>query len=266
MSTNQIAVFVKPWKELSLKELGEKLQKIGFAWIELPVRPGFACQPDTIEVDLPEAARVLGDYGVGILNVSADLDLNDERLYAACARAGVDLNRVMFRRGKRNYWEAEADARRQLDEALPLCQKYNIRIGVQNHVGDFVGVNALSLYSLLKDYDVKYIGAIWDAAHEALAGMEPEPALDIVDGLLHIVNLKNSFWRRTNGPEAEVAEWETYWTSGRQGRANWPKVIAKIKEMKYPGPICLTAEYSDQSSVDRLIQKDLAYAQALLAS
>ncbi len=88
--------------------------------------------------------------------------------------------------------------------------------------------------------------------------------LDIVADMLHIVNLKNGYWRRMSGPEAEVAEWKTYWTSGRQGRANWPRVIAKVKEMGYTGPICLTAEYSDEHSIDRLIAEDLAFAKSLL--
>ena len=127
----------------------------------------------------------------------------------------------------------------------------------------FVGVHAMGLYNLLKDYDPRYIGAIWDAAHNALEGMEPEPALDVVAGMLHIVNLKNAFWQQISGPEAEIAQWKVYWTSGRCGRASWPRVVAKIKEMNYTGPICLTAEYSDEHSVDRLIVEDLALAQSL---
>ena len=86
------------------------------------------------------------------------------------------------------------------------------------------------------------------------------------DGRLPIVNLKNGYWMRSSGPEAEQAEWKYYWTSGRQGRADWPCVVAKLKRMGYDGPICLTAEYSDASAVDRLIAEDLTYAQGLLAS
>jgi sugar phosphate isomerase/epimerase len=263
---NPLAVFVKPWKAMSLPALGAHVRRIGFEWIELPVRPGFPCQPQSIERDLPEAVRVLGEEGVRILNVAVDLPLDDERLYAACAAAGIDLNRVMFRTGKRNYWEAEADARRQLDAALPLCERYGVRLGVQNHCNDFVGVHELGLHHLLVDYDRRYVGAIWDAAHNALEGMAPEPALDVVAELLYIVNLKNAYWRLTSGPEAEVAAWQVYWTSGRQGRASWPRVVAKLKAMGYGGPICLTAEYSDEQAVDRLIAEDLAFAQALLAA
>lgn len=259
-----LAVFVKPWKRLSLPELAGFVHNLGFDAVELPVRPGFPCQPDTIARDLPEAVRILADHGVRVLNVTADLPLDDERLYAACADSGIDLNRVMFRRGGRNYWEAEDDARRRLDAALPLCERYGVRIGVQNHAGDFVPPNALGLHHLLQACDTRYIGAIWDAAHEALEGMEPEPALDVVAGFLYIVNLKNGYWRRTTESEAGAAGWKVCWTSGRQGRADWPRVVAKLKRMDYTGPVCLTAEYSDPDAVDRLIAEDLAYARSLL--
>jgi sugar phosphate isomerase/epimerase len=262
---NSLAVFVKPWKSLSLPELAAHVRKLGFEWIELPVRPGFACQPASIETDLPKAVEILGDQGVRILNVTVDAPLNDERMYAACAASGVTMNRVMFHCRDLNYWEAEADARRKLDSAAALCERYNFRIGIQNHVDRFVGVHEFGLYNLLQGYDPRYFGAIWDAAHNALEGMAPELALDVIADRLFIVNLKNAFWQRINGPEAPVAEWKVYWTSGRQGRANWPRVAAKLRQINYTGPICLTAEYSDEHSVDRLIVEDLAFAQEVLA-
>jgi sugar phosphate isomerase/epimerase len=263
---NRLAVFVKPWKSLSLEELGAHLQHIGFDAIELPVRPGFACQPETIEEALQRAVKILGDYGVAILNVTADLPLDDERLYAACARAGVPMNRVMFRLGENDYWAAEQTARQQLDLALPLCEQYNVQIGIQNHVGRYVGVHELGLHHLVRGYNPLHVGIIWDAAHNALAGMEPEPALEVVASHLCMVNLKNAFWQRINGPEAEVAEWKVYWTAGRHGLASWSRVVAKLKAMHYTGPICLTAEYSDPDRIDPLIVEDLAFARSLLGS
>lgn len=262
--TNALAVFVKPWKTLSLPELATHVRQLGFAWIELPVRPGFPCRPESIESDLPKAVEILGNEGVQILNVTVDTALDDERMYAACAAAGITLNRVMFRCRNRNYWEAEAEARRALDSAAPLCERYNVRIGVQNHVGDFVGVHEFGLHHLLQGYDPRYVGAIWDAAHNALEGMAPELALDVIADRLFIVNLKNAIRQRISGPEAAVAEWKVYWTSGRQGQAHWPRVAAKLRQINYTGPICLTAEYSDESSVDRLIVEDLAFAREVL--
>jgi len=89
--------------------------------------------------------------------------------------------------------------------------------------------------------------------------------LEVVWPHLCMVNLKNAFWQRTTGPEAEVATWRHYWTSGRQGLASWPRVIAELRRRGYSGTVCLPAEYTDEEAVDRLIVEDLAFAQGLFA-
>lgn len=259
----RFAVFVKPWKALPLAELGPFVRKIGFEWIELPVRPGFPCEPEHIETQLPQAVRLLGESGVQVLNVTVSLPLDDERLYAACAEAGVRMNRIIFNRSGRPYWEAEKAARQQLDAAVPFCEQYGVQIGVQHHYGTSLPVNEMGLYNLVRDYDPKYVGAIWDAAHSALEGMEPEPGLEVVESHLCVVNLKNAYWRRISPPEAEVAEWDIYFTSGRQGRSSWSRVADKLRAMNYQGPVCFSAEYTAEHEVNRLIVEDLAFARTL---
>ena len=211
---------------MTIPEVGKHVKKLGFDLIELPVRPGFACQPESIERDLPQAVKTLADLGVGVLNVTVALPLDDERLYAACATAGIQMNRVIFGRDGLGYWAAEAKARRQLDAALPLCERYNLQIGIQHHYGGSVPINSMGLYHLVKDYDPRFVGAIWDPAHNALMGEDPATGLEIVQSHLCVVNLKNAYWRKVSGPEAEVAEWQVYWTTGRQGRASWAQMAS----------------------------------------
>ncbi len=262
---NPLAVFAKPWKSLPLPQLAAHIKSLGFDWIELPVRKGFPVEPENIERDLPAAVKLLAEYGIHVLNVTADVPLDDERLYSACAAAGIGMNRVLFRQRELDYWAAEAKARRKLDAALPFCERYAMQIGVQNHSGRFVPVNEMGMFQLLKDYDRRQVAAVWDPAHNALEGIDSDAALDIVAPYLCVVNLKNAYWRRVSGPEAAAAEWSIYWTSGAQGRASWSKVIAKLKAIDYRGPICFSAEYSDEDRVDELIAQDLAFARGLLA-
>jgi hypothetical protein len=47
--------------------------------------------------------------------------------------------------------------------------------------------------------------------------------------------------------------------------ANWPKVAAELKKRNYSGVICLSAEYSDEAAVDRLIAEDIVFAKSLFA-
>lgn len=253
------AVFTKPWPKLSLLKLGELVSDLGFEGIELPVRPGFQVEPDNV-ADLPKAVKELAKFGVAITSVAGPAD---EATIAACAEAGVPTIRVMAQIGKEeSYTQAESQLRREYDALVPLLEKYGVQLGVQNHSNRFV-MHAVGLRQLVKHYDPQVIAIVWDAAHEALNGGLPDLALDVVWPHLCMVNLKNAFWRRVNGPEAETVQWEIYWTSGRQGLANWPKVVGELKQRHYEGVVCLTAEYSDHNAVDRLIAEDLAFARSL---
>ena len=137
--------------------------------------------------------------------------------------------------------------RRRLADAVPLCERYGVRVGVQQHYGDNVTDSGRS--PLAPPRRRRPLGGcdLWDAAHDALAGLPPESGLDIVWDRLLMVNLKNAFYVRTNGPEAESAQWSRHFTSGPQGMASWPRVAAELRRRGYRGAVCLTAEYTDEA-------------------
>ena len=254
------SVFTKPWKQ-PLPELAKQVKEWGFDGIELPVRPGYQVQPENVTTDLPLAVKQLADAGLKIFSIAGP---TDEVTIAACAQAGVPIIRIMAPIGEDGYMASEARYQREFDGLLPLLEKYGVKIGVQNHVDRFVS-NAMGLRHLLEKYDPKRIAAVWDAAHNALNGEDPELGIDIIWDHLCMVNLKNAFWQRTNGPEADLALWRPWWTSARQGLASWPRVAAELKRRNYSGVVCLTAEYSDESSVNHLIAADITYAKSLFA-
>jgi sugar phosphate isomerase/epimerase len=119
---------------------------------------------------------------------------------------------------------------------------------------------------LMDDLNPAHAGVVWDAAHDAFAGQQPEYGLDIVWSHLAMVNLKNGFFIRSNGPEAETAEWKRHFTTGRHGMAHWPRIAKYVKERNYSGVVCLTAEYTDLDNKDRYIAEDLVYAKSLFES
>ena len=256
----ELSVFTKPWK-MPVPKLAKFVSRLGFDAIELPVRPGYQVEPKNVAKELPKAAGQLAEFGVRIASVAGP---TDEATIAACAEAGIPIIRVMVRIGEEGYMTTEARVRKEYDALLPLLEECGVKLGVQNHCGRFVS-NAMGIRHLIADYDPQYIGAVWDAAHNALNGEDPELAIDIIWSHLCIVNLKNAFWLRATGPEAEHVQWRPYWTSGRQGLASWPRVAAELKKRNYEGVICLTAEYSDKQSVNRLIAEDIAFARSLFA-
>jgi sugar phosphate isomerase/epimerase len=259
MGSVQFSVFTKPWKNIGVTELAKFISNLGFDGIEFPLRQGFQVEPANAEKELPKLVKHLEDYGLKIFSVASALD---ESVFAACAEAGVPIIRTMIQINEDGFIPAVRRAQQEFDETLPLCEKYGVKVGVQNHIGPSIANSAGLLY-LLEKYDPRHITAIWDAAHNGLEGEEPEIGLSAVWSHLSMVNLKNAFQRRTNGPEADVAEWESYFTTGRQGYASWRRVADYLKQKNYQGVVCLTAEYTDEHKVDTYIAEDIAYAKSL---
>ncbi|GAC1385881.1 MAG: hypothetical protein NVSMB42_05700 [Herpetosiphon sp.] len=262
MSDNNItfSVFTKPWKT-PLSELGKLVSGMGFDGIELPVRPGYQVVPERVQQDLPAAVRQLAEFGIKITSVAAE---PTEAMIAACGDLQIPVIRTMAPIGADGYLASERKLQHEYEALLPLLQRHNVRLGVQNHYGRFV-CNAMGLAHLLDRFDPRFIGAVWDAAHTGLQGEEPDFALDIIWSHLCMVNFKNAFWQRQTGPEAADVRWKPYWTSGRQGLASWPRVADELRRRHYEGVVCLTAEYTDEGSVNRLIADDLMYARSLFA-
>ncbi len=263
MNQPMLTVFTKPWK-FALPELAKHVSSLGFDGVELPIRPGYPVTPDNVEVALIEAVRILADHGLKITSVAAP---TDEKTVAACALAHVPLIRVCvgMRMGE-GYMEGERRLQSEFDQLVPVLDRYGVTLGIQNHSGNHDVCNAMGLRHLIERYDPRHIAAVWDAGHNGLEGEPPDSALDIVWSHLAMVNLKSAYWRRTAAPSEDAAEWEVYWTTGRDGRANWPRVAAELQRRAYRGVVCLTAEYTDEEAIDQLIAEDLAFVRALFAS
>lgn len=254
------SVFTKPWPKKSIAELGHMIHWMGFDGIELPVRAGFVVNPENAAIELPKAMKTLAEQHVKVFSVAG---IANEAMIAACGAAGVPTLRVMAPIGSDGYIAAESTMRRDFDALIPMLERHRVRLGVQNHSGKYI-CNAGGLRALLAGYDPKIIAAVWDAAHNALQGEEPELAIEIIWPHLCMVNLKNAVWRRKEAANSQIPEWSAYWTPGREGLASWPRVVNELKRRNYEGVVCLTAEYSDQTQIDKFVMDDLNFAHSLV--
>ncbi len=260
--TVDFTVFTKPWRT-PLPELGHCIHGLGFAGVELPVRPGYQVEPDGVERGLPAAARTLAEFGLRIDSVAGPTDL---RTIAACAEAGVRLIRVCIGiPPNRGYLDHQRQIQRQFARLVPALDRYGVAIGVQNHAGRDVA-NAMGLRHLVGPFDPTHVCAVWDPAHCALAGEVPELAADILWSHLRLVNLKNGIWDRRSPPQARYAQYRPVWVGGREGLCPWPAVVEQLRRRHYAGTVCLTAEYSDPSSLERRVAADLDFARSLFSA
>lgn len=257
----QFTVFTKPWN-IPAKELARYIKNLGLDGVELPIRDGYEVTPENIGKKLPEVVKIFADYGLTIPSV-APLPPVKEEIIAHCGETNIQIIRQCVRISpETGYMKTMEQLWKEFDRLVPVLEKYKVKIGIQNHCDLFIP-HALGIRYLIERYSPKHFCAVWDPMHCALNGEDPRLAVDILWSHLGMVNLKNAYWRRTTGTEAEYVQWEHYMTSGRQGLASWPLVAQVLKERDYKGIICLTAEYTDEKSVDRLIKEDIAFAKSL---
>jgi len=264
-TTLRFTVFTKPWPGLTLDELGEMVARMGFQGVELPVRPGYQVEPDHALTQLPKAAETLKKHGVDLVSVAGPCN---ESMVRACGEAGHPLLRIMVKvPTDTDYLAHLENTQRGWDALLPTLESSGVTLGVQNHKQRFL-THAMHLYHAVARYDRKQIGAVWDAAHEAFAGSDPELALDVVWSHLCLVNLKNGRWEPDGKSDLGVAKWRPRWVAGHEGLCDWPRVARELSRRGYTGDVCLTAEYSEPAParIGEMVQQDLTLARLCFSS
>ena len=243
MSDIKLAVFTKPWSD-SIEAVADRMAALGVQGIELPIRPGYQVSPDNVGNTLPNAVKVLQSRGLQIASVAAPLD---DAIISACGDNGIDLVRSMVSIDlkKAGYAQTIAQNRARWDELIPLLDRTGVRIGVQNHSGSAIG-SAIGLFHVMERYDPRHVCAILDMAHCGVAGEPTDLSVDLLwDRMPNLVNFKNAYRERVNGPEEAEALYRTHWTTGRHGAYSWSELVAELKRRDFKGWFVLPGEYSD---------------------
>jgi sugar phosphate isomerase/epimerase len=275
--SNRFSVFTKPWRTQSLEELGALVRDMGFDAVEYPFRDGYQVQPSEGVKGIVRLAETLKKSGVAVTSLAAGIDVAktdgkgdvagiNETVFAGCGEAGIPIIRICQGFNRELGYHENMDAlRRKYDAVVPLSEKHKVTLGVQMHYGSAEITCSWDTYILLKEYDPKCIGAVWDSGHSGLAGEGPRYAIDCLWNNLCMVNFKAAYWLRKNpdAPATEEAKWGSAWVPGRQGMSSWKEAVDYLKGRGYTGTVCLPAEYSDEAKVEQYAREDLAYIKGL---
>lgn len=248
-----ITVFTKPWTE-PLEQMADKLAGLGFDGVELAVRPGYQVTPEDVGGGLKKAVGVLARAGLKTPSIAS---VYDEATIAACGDAGVGIIRICAPIDLSIGYMASVDAyRREFDAVLPALKRHRVAIGVQNHYGNCVG-SALGLWHMLQGYDPEQVCAVLDMAHCAVDGEPVGMAVDIVRKQINgLVNFKNAYHRRMNGPDDE-ADYRVYWTTHSHGGYSWRELVNEMKAIGFAGTFCMPAEYSPPTGEQQRMGDDV---------
>ena len=256
------AVFTKPWRTPTPAELGQLVARMGFNAVEFPLRPGYQVDLERLEASLSTLVTTLADEGIRIASVAGS---PDRRVLEACAEHGIDLLRIMVPIGPDGFVATRDAVRRQLDAVVPVASEHGVRIGIQPH-HDFYIADSSELAVLLQDYDPRVVVAIWDAAHDGLACKRPVNALELLWDRLAMVNFKNAYQKAADHGTDGALGWDITFVEGAEGLCSWPEAATYLRDRGYHGPVCLPAEYSNETNLEAKVSADLTYVKTLIGA
>jgi sugar phosphate isomerase/epimerase len=271
--TMQFIMFTKHLQGLDLAGIIDALHSVGVQGADLCVRPGYPVNPENVETALPAAARQFAAAGLSIPLVTTPTDLirpdveYAERLYAACAEAGVRHIKPGYWRWspERDYWQTVETIRGHLDGFQVLSARYGVQTCPHTHSGYSMGLNASAMMHLVQGFDPRYIGVFADPGHLSIVGEPIEMALDIVRSHLSVIALKDLVRQRVV-KDGQVT-WETPVVRVGHGFGDVPALFRTLDRLGFDGPLSFHSEYSGEpvDTVIDLTRADVRHINALLA-
>ncbi len=274
-SPPNLCLFSKPLGGRRVADLPALLGAFGCEALDLTCRPEGHVLPERAADDLPQACELLKAGGIRVAMLTTGIlstdDPHAEPIFKTAASLGIrDLKLGYYRYEDLTRIEQTlADVKAKLRDLVQLAREHGVRLGFHNHSGPYVGGPMWDLDRLLRDLPADAIGSYFDAAHATAEGGGAgwEIGLNLLAPRITMLSVKDVGWERD-----PKAGWRHRWVPLGEGMVQWNKVLARLKQQHFAGPISLHVEYlrpapagsEQETEVLKAVSRDWKRAQELV--
>lgn len=230
-----------PW--MNWAQLAETVKRLGFAGVDLTVRPGGHVLPERAETDLERAVAAIRERGVEVPMITTGLLKADDPaarpILSAAGRLGIKYAKPGY------YRYAFADVRRELEAAgrqfaglVEMAQRYGVEIGYHNHAS-YIGAAVWDMARVIDGLDPKWAGYYFDVRHAVVEGGAAgwKIAFNLVAPRLKMIAVKDFYWAKT------ARGWVQRDCPLGEGMVDWAGYFKLLRESGFRGPVSLHIEY-----------------------
>jgi L-ribulose-5-phosphate 3-epimerase len=267
-----LCLFSKPLPGMDWQQLAQAAGRVGFAGIDLTVRPGGHVRPEHVAEDLPKAVAAIRGAGLEVPMITTALTTADEPAARPILATAAGLSIPFFKPGYYQY--KLVDVRRELEEAgaqfrglVDLGRQCAIQVGYHNHE-EYIGAPVWDMASVIEPLDPKWVGFYFDPRHAVAEGGVGgwKIATQLALSRLKMVAIKDFRWEKT----------EKGWVDRNcplgEGMVDWKYFFAVLGASGFQGPISLHLEYEvpgDSAAVREentlaALKRDLGFLKAHL--
>jgi sugar phosphate isomerase/epimerase len=268
-----LCFFSKHLPDLGAAPLGRAVKALGFAGVDLTVRPGGHVAPERAASDLPPFLEALRAEGLEVPMITTGLrSASDPTALPILETAGRQRVRF-FKPGYYQY--AFVDVRRELERVgadlrglAEVGARCGVELGYHNHAG-YVGGPVFDIARVVDGLDPRWVGYYFDVRHAVVEGGDGgwRSALNLVGPRLKMVAIKDFFWEKT------TKGWQQRNCPLGEGMVPWKDFFAMLAKAGFHGPVSLHLEYEipgatagvKQDNTLAAAARDLAFLKAGLA-
>ena len=169
-----LCLFSKHLPSLEAQPLARAVKSLGFAGIDLTVRPGGHVTPERAAEDLPRFLDAVRDEGVEVPMITTALVSASEPTARPILETAGAHGVALFKPGYYRY--AFADVRKELADAAAalrglaeLGARYGVALGFHNHAG-YIGGRVWDVVPILDALDPRWAGYYFDVRHAVVEG------------------------------------------------------------------------------------------------
>jgi sugar phosphate isomerase/epimerase len=263
-----ICLFSKHLPMMKPGPMAKALKGLGFAGVDLTVRPGGHVEPKVVEAELPRAVEAIRGEGLAVPLVTTELleasDPTARPILASAGKLGVPL----FKPGYYKY--AYQDVRRELREAgtklrglYEVARREKVQLGFHNH-GEMLGGAVWDALEIVGPLDPHWAGYYFDTRHAFAEGGQSawKLASHLVGPRCKAVSVKDFHWEKT------AKGWGLRKVPLGQGMVDVAGIFAILARHGFAGPVSLHLEYDIDGGQDAILkaaERDLGYLNKKLA-
>ncbi|MCJ7467725.1 MAG: sugar phosphate isomerase/epimerase [Maribacter sp.] len=275
-----IHIFSKHLQFLDYRAAGEVAANLGFAGIDLTVRPNGHVAPERVKEELPRAIEDIkkGGSNCVLMTTAVENAKNelDRAVLTAAALEGIthyranwfDYRPGVLMQDSVHHYAKEVEDLSHLNRTIGIIGCY------QNHAGLKIGASLWEVAQLLETADPVYFGVQYDIRHATVeGGLSWENGLRLIKHQMKTLVLKDFKWELVGG------KWTIVNTPIGEGMVDFHNYFKILKEYQINVPVILHMEYAlggaeagarvltlPKEDVFRAMRKDLHAIQELWES
>ncbi len=239
-----IHIFSKHLQFLDYKSLGEMAIEMGFAGVDLTVRPNGHVLPENVSIDLPKVVDAIRKSGAACEMITTIIESMNNPLDVAVLESAAVANISYYRANWLKYKDdlsMQASLLFYQDEIKKLGE-LNKKLGLvgcyQNHAGTYIGASYWEIQKLLETVNPDFFGVQYDIRHAMVEGSNSwVNGLKLLQQNIKVMVLKDYKWERING------KWILVNTPIGEGMVDFEAYFKLLKKYQLKPPVSLHLEY-----------------------